>query len=852
MQKSNMIYNGLLATALVLGLGLAVIGAAVGDKASSVKPITSKMQLGQIQASKFHILTESAKQAFDEKAAYEAEEAVRLAELIAKKSASTVYVPPSPSDQRSTGDDCSDPIVLNLGSSDLPYTDFGQTTCGRGNNYNNTCLGDWDGGEDIIYELNLSENLVINISLDPKGAVYSGFLLDATCPADPSTCIAMSTRHNSDPHGVTNISLTAGTYYIMVDTWPPPNCLPDFDLTIEEFVISTGDDCNTPVVVKLPDDLTGGPNNDSYIDENHTCGRGNDYDNTCLEEEYNFDGGEDIIYKLDVSTTVTVDIFLDPGTSNWTGILIDDNCPPDETGCIQYSTIGTGAHGVYDVTLEPGIYYIMVDTWPSPTCIPLSTLTIRSVDDRLENDAWENCIAIDDVVNLAFSTKQATPDGPGGCLTSPTIWYCYTSTCTGTAIISLCGSSYNTKLAVWDGISPYYDPMLGCNDASDSCGELSQQSQLEIEAVEGNTYLVGIGGWGDHTGDGILNITCATPPENDNCEDVTPVTLTNGVPVTFTGDNTNASHQCDLFEGPHTWHAFTLDTTMNVTLDYCSTDPAFGNAWLNLAIGCPCTGISSTGEFDGETCGDGNLTITWEALEVGTYYYPVLRGEGAIGPYTLHVVGEAVAVYCSASGGCNIEYISRVVVGSIDNSSGCDNYGDYTSLSTTMEAGLSYPITIELGSGISGDIGVVRVDWNQDTVFQISEEVALDVSTGQGPYTGFIIPPENAINGPTRMRIRLGYNSYPLPCGVTADGEVEDYTINVEGGGCCVQRGDINHDGSLDITDLTFLVDYFFSGGAAPPCLEEADVNGDGNLDISDLTYLVDYLFGGGPAPVPC
>ncbi len=68
----------------------------------------------------------------------------------------------------------------------------------------------------------------------------------------------------------------------------------------------------------------------------------------------------------------------------------------------------------------------------------------------------------------------------------------------------------------------------------------------------------------------------------------------------------------------------------------------------------------------------------------------------------------------------------------------------------------------------------------------------------------------------------------------------------------CYLRGDVNHDVSLDITDLTFLVDYFFGGGAAPPCPKEADVNGDSNLDISDLTYLVDYLFGGGPAPVPC
>ena len=69
---------------------------------------------------------------------------------------------------------------------------------------------------------------------------------------------------------------------------------------------------------------------------------------------------------------------------------------------------------------------------------------------------------------------------------------------------------------------------------------------------------------------------------------------------------------------------------------------------------------------------------------------------------------------------------------------------------------------------------------------------------------------------------------------------------------CCDLRGDINNDGSVDIGDLTYLVDYLFNGGPPPPCLDEADVNGDGSVDISDLTYMVDYFFGGGPAPVPC
>ena len=829
MRKFGTIPGILMATVLVLMLSLAVVADNDGNQPSSMKPVMSNLQSDQ---------NRPAEQDFDQKAALKAEEAYLSAKMENERAVIAGDVIPASTGQRDPGDDCDNPIVLNFGAADLPYYDNGQTTCGRINDYDNSCLGNYDGGEDIIYELNILEDMHISISFDPKTSVYTGILIDDACPPDPTTCIAKSVRTSAVPHGLVNVALTVGTYYIMVDTWPPPNCIPDFDLAIELFIESPGDDCGDPAEIKLPNDMTGGPNNDSYIDENYTCGRVNDYDNTCLEEEYNFDGGEDIIYKLDVTETITVDIFMDPGSTNWTGILIDDNCPPDETGCIQFSTVGEGAHGLYDVTLDPGVYYVMVDTYPSPDCIPSFTLTIRSVDDRLENDAWENCMAIGDVVDLPFSTKQATPDGPGGCLISPTLWYCYTPTCTGRATISLCGSSYNTKLAVYDGANPFYDPLMGCND--DACG---QQSELKVRVVAGNTYLIGVGGWHNNTGDGVLSTSCL---DNDDCEDVTPVMLTDGVPVTFTGDNTNATHQCDFFDGGHTWHAFTIDTTMIVTLDYCTTDPAFGNAWLNLAVGCPCTDITFAGEYNVEDCGNGNATITWNFLEPGTYYYPVLLAEGAEGPYTLHVVGEAIAVYCNASGGCDYEFISRVAVGDIDNSSACINYSDFTGLSTTMDTDSTYAITIELTNGIIGDIGAVWIDWNQDFIFDYTEEVTLDVSSGPGPYTGIVDPPGNAASGQTRMRVRINYNSYPPPCGETTSGEVEDYTIDVNVSYIC---GDADGSGTVDVDDVVYMINYVFAGGPAPDPLIVGDVDCSGDVDVDDVVYLIAYIFSGGPEP---
>lgn len=72
---------------------------------------------------------------------------------------------------------------------------------------------------------------------------------------------------------------------------------------------------------------------------------------------------------------------------------------------------------------------------------------------------------------------------------------------------------------------------------------------------------------------------------------------------------------------------------------------------------------------------------------------------------------------------------------------------------------------------------------------------------------------------------------------------------------CCSGiAGNINNDlgDTIDIADLTYLVDYMFKGGLEPDCLGEADLNGDNNIDISDLTFLVNYSFKGGPAPSSC
>ncbi len=537
-------------------------------------------------------------------------------------------------------DECVDATPINTFPAEFDGNTAGATV---------DCPGvlDWNA---IWYALELpygSNNVNVDYCHSPDDVNCVAAVMYASCEDDCADYILYSSGafvDCGDGYTTANLNFNGlvgpATYYLPVFTGDP-DCISieaDFHLTIsvEEVVVTAGDNCGDPLVVKLPDDMIDGPNNDEYINVNTTCNRVDDYNATCLGY---YDGGEDIIYMLDV---VAGDYdFTLTSNSSYVGMSIDDACPGDPTTCL-YKATSSGSGVVISASLATGYFYLMIDTWPSPVCIPEFTLTISPGAGPQQGDSWELCNELGgEVVDEPFSTVGMTFDGPGGCMTGPNIWYCYTPTESGGATVSLCGSLYDTKLAVYDGSDP--STIMGCNDDAPCAKDRSLQSELAgLPFVAGNTYLIEVGGYSSASGTGILNIFFCPPPDNDNCQDVTPVTLVHGTPVTFTGDNTCATNQCASFPGGHTWHAITLSTTMDVTLDYCTNSPAWGNAWLNLGIGCPCTGFTVAAAFDFTTCGDGNVTMTWAGLEAGTYYYPVMLdpGNNSVGPYTIHVVGS--------------------------------------------------------------------------------------------------------------------------------------------------------------------------------------------------------------------
>lgn len=62
--------------------------------------------------------------------------------------------------------------------------------------------------------------------------------------------------------------------------------------------------------------------------------------------------------------------------------------------------------------------------------------------------------------------------------------------------------------------------------------------------------------------------------------------------------------------------------------------------------------------------------------------------------------------------------------------------------------------------------------------------------------------------------------------------------------------GDSNTDGTINVADVVYIINYIFKNGPVPEpvCVADADYSGD--ISVGDPVYLINYIFKGGPPPV--
>jgi hypothetical protein len=188
------------------------------------------------------------------------------------------------------------------------------------------------------------------------------------------------------------------------------------------------------------------------------------------------------------------------------------------------------------------------------------------------------------------------------------------------------------------------------------------------------------------------------------------------------------------------------------------------------------------------------------------------------------LVSDFNTCYCSppssncSSGGISI---TKVLVGSINNSSGCGTNGYTNYISTVAPANImqgSYlPVNITVASGISSYLLNCYIDYNHDGEFDAKETTTLFTPIAN-VYSGYIKVPFNARIGLTRMRISYSNTSSGTACFPGSNSETEDYAINITANTTSVT----GHVIYVRATGATTTAQYGMTWASAVPRIKDA------------------------------
>jgi hypothetical protein len=153
------------------------------------------------------------------------------------------------------------------------------------------------------------------------------------------------------------------------------------------------------------------------------------------------------------------------------------------------------------------------------------------------SDSCATAVAISGPGPFNGDNSGASLDGPNNCgAFTADVWYNWTAPAVGGSYdFSLCGSGYDTEIAVYDGTT-CLGALLSCDDDDPSftCG---LQSVATATIVANQQYKIQVGGYNGQTGNYTLNIFPTPPPPSCPCVGAPPEGEANcGLPTdTFDG-----------------------------------------------------------------------------------------------------------------------------------------------------------------------------------------------------------------------------------------------------------------------------------------------------------------------------
>lgn len=192
------------------------------------------------------------------------------------------------------------------------------------------------------------------------------------------------------------------------------------------------------------------------------------------------------------------------------------------------------------------------------------------------NDSCVGALPLANGVPYSITTLYASSlgDPTPQCQTNfgNSIWFSFTSPSDGPAVISTCGSDFDTVLQVYSGNCASLIPLTCDDDSGPDC--TTNQASVGFFASAATKYLILVGGYVGAAGNLHIVASRLPPPANQDCS--AAVAMAPGVPYGLnTFDATSTAHPspvCQTNFSHAIWYTFTPPVSGLVSISTCGSD----------------------------------------------------------------------------------------------------------------------------------------------------------------------------------------------------------------------------------------------------------------------------------------
>lgn len=420
-----------------------------------------------------------------------------------------------------------------------------------------------------------------------------------------------------------------------------------------------------------------------------TCGTVDDLNssNTMACGNTSYLGGEDAVWIFTPAVTGAVDIDL-TSTGTYTSLMLYQGCPLLGQGgtCLQVDQSSTGNKSL-TVCVTAGVtYYLILDSWPSPTCNAYNNLTISAPV------AAGGCALGTGVNNITipYSATGRTTCGKGNDLTNASLLSCgnslyttgedevyvFTPSTSGNITISITSAGSYTGMMLYAGC-PTANYCTGTASTCIATEQSSSGSKLMCTNVTaGVTYYLVIDSWSTPYCN-PYNISISAPAATQTGASCANAVTIASMPYTAVNENTQCMGNdytsasvgsCGtLYEsGEDRVYKYVATGAECLSITLSGTSSNF--IGYQVYLGCPGT-AGTTCIGNGSGANSGTLSGSVNLPSAGTYYIVVDSwappanvsynisiisfGSGAVNDLPCNAVAVPLGVYVTSSNNCS-------------------------------------------------------------------------------------------------------------------------------------------------------------------------------------------------------